>query len=258
MEQRTVLYLHGFASSGQSTKARYFREKFKAFPRTEFHAVDFNPTPTDFEYLTTTGRINRLRQYVLDHHLENISIIGSSYGGLIALHYAQRFGGPCEISRGVANDLVRDIISQGGIEKMLLLAPGLTWLSGGLSEKQLEQWERAGTAPVFHSAFGREIAVRYDLHLDGLRYLEPIPPASPMIIIHGYNDDTVPIDHSRTYAADFPDSVHLIEVNADHDLNDHLEFIWEHVQSFLLDYDGRRSPDRALRASVRRPSANDE
>jgi len=25
----------------------------------------------------------------------------------------------------------------------------------------------------------------------------------------------------------------LIEVNADHDLNDHLDFIWEYVQSFL-------------------------
>jgi len=26
----------------------------------------------------------------------------------------------------------------------------------------------------------------------------------------------------------------LIEVDAGHDLNDHLDFIWEHVQSFLL------------------------
>jgi pimeloyl-ACP methyl ester carboxylesterase len=113
-----VLYLQGFASSGQSTKARYFGEKLKAFPRVEFHIVDFNPTPKDFEYVTTTGLINRLRQYVLDHHLENNSIIGSSYGELVALHYAHRFG---------------------GVEKMLLLAPGLTWLSGGLSEKELEQ-----------------------------------------------------------------------------------------------------------------------
>jgi len=104
MEQKTVLLLHGFTSSGQSTKAQYFREKLKVFPQVEFHAIDFNPTPTDFEYVTTTGRINRLRQYVLDHALGNISIIGSSYGGLIALHYAHRFG---------------------GVEKMLLLAPRL-------------------------------------------------------------------------------------------------------------------------------------
>ena len=214
MEQQAILFLHGFASSAQSTKARYFREKLKAFPQVEFHAIDFNPTPTDFEYVTTTGRINRLRQYTLDHHLGNVSIIGSSYGGLIALHYAHRFG---------------------GVEKMLLLAPGLTWLSGGLSDKQLEQWEKAGAAPVSHSAFGKEVPIRYDLQVDGLRYLEPVPPASPVIIIHGHNDKTVPIEPSRAYAAEFPDSVRLIEVDADHDLNGHLEFIWEYVQSFLLE-----------------------
>jgi len=210
---KDILFLHGFASSGQSLKARYFGEKFKAF-QVEFHAVDFNPTPKDFEYVTTTGLINRLRQYVLDHHLGSISLIGSSYGGLIALHYAHCFG---------------------GVEKMLLLAPGLTWLSGGLSEKELEQWEKAGAVPVFHEAFEKEIPVRYDLQVDGLCYLEPISPTIPITIIHGYNDKTVPIEPSRAYAADFPDSVHLIEVDADHDLNGHLEFIWDYAQSFLLE-----------------------
>lgn len=213
MEKKTIILLHGFTSSGQSTKARYLREKLKAYPQVEFHAIDFNPTPADFEYVTTTGRINRLRQYVLDHHLENISIVGSSYGGLIALHYAHRFG---------------------GVEKMLLLAPGLAWLSWGLSEKELEQWEKAGAAPFLHRAFGKEVPIRYDVQIDGLRYLEPIPPATPIIIVHGHNDKTVPIEPARVYAADFPDSVRLIEVDADHDLNGHLELIWEYVQSFLL------------------------
>ncbi|RLC78474.1 MAG: hypothetical protein DRI81_06630 [Chloroflexi bacterium] len=209
---KKILYLHGFASSAQSTKARYFGKKFKAF-QVEFHAVDFNPTPRDFEYVTTTGLINRLRQYVLDHHLGNISIIGSSYGGLIALHDAHCFG---------------------GVEKMLLLAPGLTWLSGGLAEEALEQWKKAGAAPVFHYAFEQEIPVRYGLQADGLCYLEPVPPAAPITIIHGYNDKTVPIEPSRVYATDFPDSVRLIEVDADHDLNGHLELIWEYAHSFLL------------------------
>lgn len=213
MEKTTTLFLHGFASSGQSTKAQFFREKIKTLPQVEFHAIDFNPTPRDFEYMTTTGLINRLRQYALDHHLGKVNIIGSSYGGLIALHYAHRFG---------------------GIERMLLLAPGLRWLSGGLSEEELKQWKKAGVAPAFHEAFQEEIAVRYDLQVDGLRYLEPIPPASPITIIHGSNDKVVPIDHSQAYAANFPDRVYLIEVDADHDLNGHLEFIWEYVQSFLL------------------------
>ncbi len=217
MDKKTILYLHGFASSARATKAQYFRDMFKALPQVEFHAIDFNPTPKDFEYVTVTGMINRLRQYVLDNHLENLSIIGSSLGGLVGLHYAHRFG---------------------GIEKMLLLAPGLFWLSGGLSDEELGQWKKASVGPVFHYAFERELLVRYDLHVDGLRYLEPIPPTTPITIIHGRNDDVVPIDHSRKYAADFPDKVQLIEVSADHDLNDRIEFVWGYVQSFVLGTEG--------------------
>jgi pimeloyl-ACP methyl ester carboxylesterase len=219
MTDKTILFLHGFASSAQSTKARYFEERFATLPRVEYRAVDFNPTQKDFEYMTTTGQIDRLRQYVLDHDLRRFSIIGSSYGGLIALHYAHRFGGGHRF---------------GGVEKMLLLAPALHWLSGGLSAEQLEQWRQAGVVPVFHYAFEEELPIRYDLEVDGQRYLEPIPPPTPMTIIHGDADNVVPTDDSRRYAAAYPDRVRLVEVAADHDLNAHLDLIWNHVQAFLL------------------------
>lgn len=213
MEKRPILFLHGFASSAQSKKARYFRQRFEGLSQIEYHAVDFNPAPTDFEYVTTTGLVNRLRQFVLDHDMNPISIIGSSYGGLVAIHYAHRFG---------------------GVERMLLLAPGLRWLSGGLSEEQLDAWKTAGASPVYHQAFQREVPVRYDLHVDGTCYLTPIQPAAPAIIIHGKNDTTVPIDDSRAYAAEYPNAVKLVEVEADHDLNGHLDLAWRYVQSFLL------------------------
>ena len=214
MDNKTILFLHGFASSAQSAKAQYFGERFAAWPQVEFRAVDFNPTPKDFEYMTTTGQIDRLRQYVLDHSLQRFSLIGSSYGGLIAVHYAQRFG---------------------GVDKMLLLAPGLRWLSGGLSDEQMEQWRKAGVAPVLHYAFEKELPIRYDLEVDGQRYLEPIPPPTPVTIIHGDADNAVPTDDSRQYAAAYPDLVRLVEVAADHDLNGHLDLIWRCVESFLLD-----------------------
>jgi pimeloyl-ACP methyl ester carboxylesterase len=217
----TILYLHGFLSSAQSTKARFLSEHLAGLPGTTFHAIDFNPTPRDFETMTTTGQINRLRQFVLDRALDNLGLVGSSFGGLIALHYAHRFGQRL-----------------GAVARMLLLAPAVVWLSGGLSEQELRRWEEAGVAPLYHPAFDREVPIRYDLHLDGLRYLEPAPPAAPTLIIHGRQDQTVPIAHSRAYAADHPDAVRLIEVDADHDLNPHLDLIWEHVQSFLLDAAG--------------------
>ncbi len=213
MEKKPVLFLHGFASSARSTKARYFGQKLQDLPQIEYHAIDFNPTPLDFEYVTTTGLIDRLRQFVLDHNLETIRIIGSSFGGLVATQYAHRFG---------------------GAERMLLLAPGLRWLSGGLSEGQLEAWKTAGALPVYHKGLQNEVPVRYDLHVDGMRYLTPVQPPSAMLIIHGKNDTTVPIDDSRAYASEHPQAVQLVEVEADHDLNGHLELAWEYVQSFLL------------------------
>jgi len=213
-QAKNILFLHGLASSARATKAQFLQTRLDDWPQVAFHALDFNPTPRDFEYMTTTGLINRLRQYVLDHDLARCSIVASSFGGLVALHYAHRFA---------------------GVEKMLFLAPAMRWLSGGLSEEELIQWENAGIAPVFHFAFDKSVPLRYSLQADGLNFLEPIPPAAPMIIIHGNRDTTVPTNDSRAYAAKYHQKVQLIEIDADHDLNDHLPLIWYHVQDFLLD-----------------------
>jgi pimeloyl-ACP methyl ester carboxylesterase len=214
MDKKIILYLHGFASSGQGTKAQYFRSRFESFPHVTFHTIEFNPTPKDFEYLTITGLINRLRQYLLGQQLDKISFIGSSLGALVGLHYAHRFG---------------------GVERMLLLAPALTYLTGKYTEPELQQWQREGTINVAHYAFEQEIPLRYDYHLDGLRYLEPVPPPASLLIIHGQSDDVVPIENSRRYTASYPDQTQLVKVDSDHRLNDQLDLIWEHVQSFLLD-----------------------
>ena len=213
MPIRTVLYLHGFASSAYGTKAEYFRGRFGAFPEVEFGALDFNPTPADFEYLTVTGMVNRLRQYVLDHEVGSLCFIASSLGALVGLHYGHRFG---------------------GVGRMLLLAPALSWSSLGLAEEDLRRWEEAGVAPVFHYAFEEEVPLRYDFQADGLRYRETVPPSASVMIVHGDHDEVVPIGNSRGYAAAFPDRARLVEVDSDHRLNDRLDVIWGYVRSFLL------------------------
>jgi alpha/beta superfamily hydrolase len=59
------------------------------------------------------------------------------------------------------------------------------------------------------------------------------------VIVHGQRDETVPTVASRAYASEYPDVVRLIEVDADHDLNGHLDLIWEVVESFLLQGEGQ-------------------
>ena len=214
MNNRLVLYLHGFVSSGQGTKAQYFRRKFESMPHTGLHAFEFNPTARDFEFMTITGLICRLRQYLLDSNHHDVSIIGSSLGALVALNYAHRFG---------------------GIDKMLLLAPALTFLTGKYSETELQRWQRDGKIDVAHYAFGQKTPLRYDYYVDGLHYLKRIPPPTSILIVHGQQDGVVPIENSRAYAASYPDLVQLIAVESDHRLNDQLDRIWGYVQSFLMD-----------------------
>ena len=214
MGDTAVILLHGFASSGRSTKAKYLQEKMEGLSGVDFHALDMNPTPTDFRYLTTTGAINRLRQYILDREFASVQLVGSSFGGLVAMYYAHRFN---------------------GVGRILLLAPLLRWRLGWLSEDEIEHWRERGTVRVPHYGFGGKLPLDFGFYVDGQRYQEGVPPPAPVRIIHGHEDDVVPIGMSRRYAKKHQDQVELIEVEAGHVLNDHLDMIWEQVQEFLLE-----------------------
>ncbi len=92
-DKPNVIYLHGFASSAKNSKAEWLQQRNDADPNVNLYAFDFNPTPADFSYMTISGMIHRLRQYILDFELTNPLLVGSSLGGLVALHYARLFGG---------------------------------------------------------------------------------------------------------------------------------------------------------------------
>jgi pimeloyl-ACP methyl ester carboxylesterase len=208
---KNVILLHGYASSGNSSKAHYLESKFSELPGVAFHSFDFNPTPNDFEYMTVTGMINRLRQYILDHVLEDIRLIGSSMGALVGIHYTQWFG---------------------GVERLLLLAPAVSF--AGFKEEYQQQWEALGAIQEMHYDFNDLLPLRYGMYLDGLNYASPIAPPAPMMIMHGVQDDVVPIQLSREYSEKYPDMIELVEVDSDHRLQDQFEVLWGYVNSFLL------------------------
>lgn len=212
MKPGLIVFLHGFASSAEGTKADFLRRQLSERRDLAFHALDCNPTPRDFEYLTVSGMINRLRQYLLDRPLTPagpIYLIGSSMGGLVALNYAHRFGDTAAL---------------------LLLAPALTYLSGERTGVDVETWRNEGVGEVFHYAFQRPLPLRYDLEIDGQLYRETPPPPAPLTIVHGRQDQVVPIGASRAYARAYPAEVCLVEVDASHaGLNEHLGLVWQEL-----------------------------
>lgn len=212
MAARTILYLHGFASSNQGEKARFLREQFGDLGDHRFLAVNFNPTREDFRQMTITGMINRFRQFILDHDLENPSLVGSSLGGLVSLRYAARYP----------------------VDRILLLAPLLAYQSLNMSEQALEMWETKGTIDIDHYAFPGKIPLNYRFHVDGLQYQEMIQPPGEVLIVHGRNDERVPIEDSRYYQEKYPDQVRLVEVDSDHRLGDQLSLIQELVHDYLI------------------------
>lgn len=213
MNQKTLIFLHGFLSSAQGTKVQFLRQKLTSEVMVAFHAIEFNPTPRDFEFMTVTGQVNRVRQYVLDYRLEAVSLIGSSLGGLVALHYAYRYG---------------------GVTRLLLLAPALWYDLDRTPAADLKAWEISGRRRLWHDAFQAELPLHYDYHLDRLRFNPPPPPPVETVIIHGFNDEVVSIDGSRRYAAAYPERVRLVEVDSDHRLSDQLDLMWREVRSALI------------------------
>ena len=212
MDDRTVIYLHGFASSSRGEKAQFLKEKFQAVEDVRYLAIDFNPTPVDFREMTITGMINRLRQFVYDHQVKRPLLIGSSLGGLVSVQYAALYP----------------------VEKMLLLAPLLAYQSLRMEEDALSLWKARGIIEVDHFAFPGKLPLKYAFHLDALGYEEMIEPDGDILIIHGRKDERVPVEDSRFYTEKYPSRVRLQEVLSDHRLADQHDQIWELVLDFLI------------------------
>lgn len=212
MSEDGIIFLHGFASSNRGEKARFLDEKFSTLESPPYYAINFNPTAQDFTHLTITGMVNRLRQFLLDRELQQVSLIGSSMGALVALQYASIYK----------------------VQRMLFAAPLLYYQSLGMSEEVVSWWRDRGTVDIDHYAFPGQLPLRYDFHVDGQRYEEILEPPTEIWIIHGWKDEQVPIEDSRFYAEKYPERVSLQEVKSDHRLGDQLERIWSAVESFLL------------------------
>ena len=204
-----ILYLHGFASGPASRKARYFQQRLAA------RGIDLLVPAMDegdFRGLTITGQLQLVERLTGG---KPVTLIGSSMGGYIAALYASR---------------------HPETEKLVLLAPafGFThrWPKS-LGEATLRQWQTSGALLVRHYAAGEMREIGYQLIEDGERYENYPDFHQPALILHGSQDDVVPLAYSEQFAATHP-NVELKVLDSNHELTDVLGEAWKETERFLF------------------------
>jgi pimeloyl-ACP methyl ester carboxylesterase len=205
------LYLHGFASGPRSIKAIALRNRF-AKQGIQLIVPDLNQP--DFFNLTLTRQLQQC-EALLAAQSGAWTILGSSLGGLTAAWLGQR---------NVA------------VERLVLLAPAFKFLSHWqqqLGAAKLEQWQKDGAVEVYHHTEERPIPLSYAFWQDVSQYAEAElnGSAAATLILHGINDEVIPVEVSRHYAAKHPQCT-LIELPSDHGLTDVLPEIWAATQQF--------------------------
>jgi uncharacterized protein len=206
-----VLYLHGFASSPASTKARFFRERLT---RAGFAVEVPDLAEGDFAGLTLTAQLD-----VIAHAAggDPVTLIGSSMGGYLAALYAAR---------------------RPETARVVLMAPAFgfarRWRER-LGATAVDEWKHTGALEVFHYGEGRTCKLGYGLLKDGECYEDYPEVTQPCLIFHGVNDDVVPAQYSRDFAAG-RSNVRLELMDSGHDLLNVLDVMANEVGAFL----GRR------------------
>ena len=213
-----VVYLHGFASSPQSSKATFFAERFAARGVT-FVCPDLNHPA--FSTLTVSRMLEQLQDRISPLPPEDIVLIGSSLGGFVAVEAAARQAGG----------------ARHPISHLVLLAPAVElewdrWSEVGPGG--VEGWRQAGEIEVFHYALNRPERLNFGFYQDA----EHFDPASrrldlPMLIFQGRQDESVSPHIVQRFAQRQPAAtLHMLDDT--HQLKNSLDFIWEETERFLL------------------------
>lgn len=201
-------YLHGFASSPRSTKARRLRDQFQSV-HLSLEVPDLNQD--DFQHLTLTRQIEQVIKLLPE---ESVTLVGSSFGGLTAAWIAQK-------------------CSQ--VDRVVLLAPAFNYLNYWLptiAPSQLKQWQSGEPILVYHYGEGKPLPLSYGIVVDLTQYDESeLQKSIPTLILHGIRDQVIPIKQSQSYVAT-RSWVDLIELDSDHSLVDQEESIWQAMQQF--------------------------
>jgi uncharacterized protein len=204
------IYLHGFRSGPASTKARYLQQCCAQIG-IELQVPDLNQD--DFTHLTISRQVHQVIN-LLPKDGTPVTLIGASMGGWVATIVAQ---------------------DHPQVEKLILLAPAFDFLTHWLpkiGDRQLSLWKQNGYLSIYHHAIKSLSPLHYNFLVDAHRYpISQIDRVLPTLIIHGTNDDVIPISMSRAFASQHP-WVELLEWDSDHQLTDATDQIWQEICRF--------------------------
>lgn len=204
------IYLHGFASSPRSTKARDMGDRFA---RRHLPLVIPDLNQNDFSHLTLTRQIQQVKA-LFPPEPTPVTLIGSSFGGLTAAWLGQQ----CP-----------------QVQRLVLLAPAFGFLSHWLprlGEAQVQAWRDTGSLSVYHYGKDQMLPLHYGFVTDAAQYPEDaIQRPVPTLILHGQQDEVIPITASLDFAKTRP-WVRCIPLESDHALVDVSEQIWQYLQEF--------------------------
>ena len=205
------LYLHGFASSPRSTKARYMQQEFKQLGLT-LHTPDLNLT--DFSTVTLSKLLDYLNRAYLESN-QPLVVIGSSLGGFLAVQLAAQ------------SPLV---------QKLVLFAPAFDFsqrIAKTLGEENIAKWQQDGSREFYHYGLKRNVNLQFQFFVDAQNYSEEkLTRSLPILIFHGIQDEVVPASLSEEFMKR-RSQVTLKLLNDDHALGNDLDNIWQDTKQFL-------------------------
>ncbi|MHC5774674.1 YqiA/YcfP family alpha/beta fold hydrolase [Nostoc sp.] len=204
------IYLHGFASSPNSAKARDISDRFTQI-QTKLKIPDLNAG--DFSQLTITRQLTQVAAQ-FNNDSTPVTLIGSSLGGLTAAHLGQQ---------------------NLQVQRLVLLAPAFGFLSHWLPKlggEQIQSWQQEKYIMIYHYGEQRSLPLSYDFVTDAAQYQEKLLQRPiPTLILHGKNDEVIPIEASRDFARSRP-WVELVELDSNHALGNVMEEIWQAIRLF--------------------------
>ncbi len=204
-----LIYLHGFASGPQSSKAQFFRRRFAELGLA-MQIPDLSEG--NFERLTISGQLRVIERIAGG---DDLYLIGSSMGGYLAALYAAR---------------------RPQVKKLVLMAPAFGFARRWplmLGEEKVAEWRRTGWLPIYHYGDKMERRVGYELLQDAGKYEDYPDISQPALVFHGRRDDVVPVEYSEEFAARHP-QVTLRVMESGHELIDVLEEMWGEMVNVLV------------------------